>query len=167
MIFVKNMFLKEMVFIFYCSGGKIMQKSPWFRKGLTVGIILLFIGIAVTPHLNLSAVSATSDNEFVKGITQACDNNGPHPGGHFVGILVLLGSCYSAERNLSNITFQGKSILVFGFAYWDEEGTIAMLSPGVGALNATIYTSQFHGVCSAHLICGMILGSWEESDLYG
>ena len=143
------------------------MKIAFYQKEIAFTFSLLLLGVTIVPSINFTVVKASDDNESVVVTTQTCDINGPHVGGHFVGILVLLGSCYSAERNPSNITFQGKSILVFGFAYWDEEGTIAMLSPSVGALNATIYTSQFHGVCSAHLICGMILGSWEENDLYG
>jgi hypothetical protein len=46
------------------------------RKWLTVGIILLFIGVAVAPSINLSVVKASNDNDLVEVTTQACGIQG-------------------------------------------------------------------------------------------
>jgi len=46
------------------------------RKVLVVGIILLFIGVAVAPSINFSAVKASNDNDLVEVTTQACGIRG-------------------------------------------------------------------------------------------
>jgi hypothetical protein len=42
------------------------------KKILALGIILLFIGVAVAPSINLSAVKASADDDLVEVTTQAC-----------------------------------------------------------------------------------------------
>ena len=46
------------------------------RKWLAVGIILLFIGVAVAPSINLTVVKASDDNDLVEVTTQACGIKG-------------------------------------------------------------------------------------------
>ena len=46
------------------------------RKSLAVAVILLFIGIAVAPSINLSVVKASNDNDLVEVTTQACGIQG-------------------------------------------------------------------------------------------
>jgi hypothetical protein len=46
------------------------------RKWLAVGIILLFIGVAVAPSINQSVVTASTDNDLVEVTTQACGIKG-------------------------------------------------------------------------------------------
>ncbi len=46
------------------------------RKMLAVGIILLFVGIAVAPSINQSVVRASTDNDFVEVTSQACGIQG-------------------------------------------------------------------------------------------
>jgi hypothetical protein len=46
------------------------------KKSLAVGVILLFIGVAVAPSINLSVVKASNDNDLVEVTTQACGING-------------------------------------------------------------------------------------------
>lgn len=46
------------------------------RKEIAVGIILLFIGIAVTPSINFNVVKASSEDEFVEVTSQACGIKG-------------------------------------------------------------------------------------------
>jgi hypothetical protein len=56
----KDMFLKGNRVIKYCiCGGKNLQTKPLLKKGLVVGIILLFIGVAVAPSINSSIVKAS------------------------------------------------------------------------------------------------------------
>ena len=43
------------------------------RKWLAVGIILLFIGIAIAPSINLHVVKASCNNDLVEVNTRACD----------------------------------------------------------------------------------------------
>ena len=53
-----------------------MQKKKLLRKGLAVGIILLFIGIAVAPSISINVVKASNDNELIEVTTQACGIKG-------------------------------------------------------------------------------------------
>jgi hypothetical protein len=46
------------------------------KKILVAGAILLFIGVAVAPSINLSVVKASNDNDPVEVTTQACGING-------------------------------------------------------------------------------------------
>jgi hypothetical protein len=46
------------------------------EKILALGIILLFIGVAVAPSINLSVVKASNDNDLVEVTTQACGIKG-------------------------------------------------------------------------------------------
>jgi len=52
-----------------------MEKYPSIRKWLTVGIILLFIGVALAPSINNSIVKASNDNDLVEVTSQACGIN--------------------------------------------------------------------------------------------
>jgi len=49
------------------------------KKILSLGVIILFIGVAIAPSINLKVVKASDDNELVEVTTQACglkgDNN--------------------------------------------------------------------------------------------
>jgi hypothetical protein len=53
-----------------------MQTSPKLRKGLTIGIIFLFIGVAVAPSINNVVVKASNDNDLVEVTSQACGIQG-------------------------------------------------------------------------------------------
>jgi len=46
------------------------------RKCLAIGVILLFIGVAVAPSINLNVVKASQDNDLVEVTTQACGIQG-------------------------------------------------------------------------------------------
>jgi len=46
------------------------------KKILVVGVILLFIGVAIAPSINFNVVKASDDNELVEVITQACSLKG-------------------------------------------------------------------------------------------
>lgn len=46
------------------------------RQWLTVGIILLFIGIAIAPTINFNTVKASTDDDLVEVTTQACGIQG-------------------------------------------------------------------------------------------
>jgi hypothetical protein len=46
------------------------------KKILSVGIILLLMGVAVTPSINTSVVKASQDNDLVEVTTQACGIQG-------------------------------------------------------------------------------------------
>lgn len=46
------------------------------RKGLAVGIILLFISIAVAPSISFTVVKASNDNDLIEVTTQACGIKG-------------------------------------------------------------------------------------------
>jgi hypothetical protein len=46
------------------------------RKCLAVGIILLFIGVAVAPSINFTVVKASNDTDLVEVTTQACGIKG-------------------------------------------------------------------------------------------
>ena len=87
--------------------------------------------------------------------------------GSFQGILFLIGSCHDAQRSAGKITIEGKSLLIGGFAYYEEEETWAFLGPEIGPFHGTIHTSSFIGYISSKFICGFILGSWEEYHFYG
>jgi hypothetical protein len=53
-----------------------MQKKTTINKSLAVGIILLFIGIAVAPSINFTVAKASNDNDLVEVTTQACGIKG-------------------------------------------------------------------------------------------
>jgi len=53
-----------------------MDKKPLIRKCLTVGIILLFISVAIVPSINFTVVKASNDNDLVEVTTQACGIKG-------------------------------------------------------------------------------------------
>jgi hypothetical protein len=46
------------------------------KKLLVVGIIFLFIGVAIVPSINFNIVRASQDNDFVEVTTQACGVDG-------------------------------------------------------------------------------------------
>jgi hypothetical protein len=46
------------------------------RKCLAVGIILLFVVVAVAPSINISVVKASTDNELIEVTTEVCGING-------------------------------------------------------------------------------------------
>jgi len=46
------------------------------KKILVVGIILLFIGVAIAPSINFTVVKASNDNDLVEVTTQACGIKG-------------------------------------------------------------------------------------------
>jgi hypothetical protein len=46
------------------------------KKILAFGIILLFIGVAIAPSINISVVKASNDNDLVEVTTQACGIKG-------------------------------------------------------------------------------------------
>jgi len=48
-----------------------MQTNQILRKGLVVGVILLFIGVAVAPSINFPVVKASTDNDLVEVTSQA------------------------------------------------------------------------------------------------
>ncbi|HVO72984.1 MAG TPA: hypothetical protein VMT35_03110 [Ignavibacteriaceae bacterium] len=49
-----------------------MQTNSLSKKGLAVGIFLLFIGVAVAPSINSTVVKASNDNDLVEVTSQAC-----------------------------------------------------------------------------------------------
>jgi hypothetical protein len=53
-----------------------MDKYPLIRKGLAVGIILLFVGVAIAPNINFNVVKASNGNDFVEVTIQACGIKG-------------------------------------------------------------------------------------------
>lgn len=53
-----------------------MLKYQFVRKCLAVGIILLFIGIAVAPSINFNTVKASTDDDLVEITTEACGIQG-------------------------------------------------------------------------------------------
>jgi len=53
-----------------------MEKYLQLRKGLSVGIILLFIGVAITPSINVNVVKASNDNDPVEITSEACGIKG-------------------------------------------------------------------------------------------
>jgi hypothetical protein len=56
--------------------GEKQMRNTLGRKSLAVGIILLFVGVAVAPSINLSVVRASNDNDLVEVTTQACGIKG-------------------------------------------------------------------------------------------
>jgi hypothetical protein len=53
-----------------------MQKYPLIGKCLAVGMILLFIGVAIAPSINFHVVKASNDNDLFEVTSQACGLNG-------------------------------------------------------------------------------------------
>jgi hypothetical protein len=52
------------------------MRDSWVNKGLVVSVILLLIGLAIAPSINLSVVKASNDNDLVEVTTQVCGING-------------------------------------------------------------------------------------------
>jgi hypothetical protein len=52
------------------------MKDTEVKKGLIVSVILLFIGVAVAPSINLSVVKASQDKDLLEVTTQACGIQG-------------------------------------------------------------------------------------------
>ena len=46
------------------------------KKGLAVAVILLFIGVAIAPSININVVKASNNNDLVEVATQACGIKG-------------------------------------------------------------------------------------------
>ena len=46
------------------------------KKILVIGVIFLFLGVAVAPSINFNVVKASDDNDFVEVTTQACGIKG-------------------------------------------------------------------------------------------
>ena len=63
-------------YYFIDLGRNYMQINNLLRKCLAVGIILLFVGVAVTPSINFNVVKASNDNDLVEVTTQACGIKG-------------------------------------------------------------------------------------------
>jgi hypothetical protein len=57
-----------------------MQTNTLLRKGLAVGIILLFICVAIAPSINFHVVKASDDNDLVEVTSQACGIQGTQGG---------------------------------------------------------------------------------------
>jgi len=53
-----------------------VDKKPLIVKGLAIGIILLFIGVAIAPSINFNVVKASDDDDLVEVTTQACGIKG-------------------------------------------------------------------------------------------
>jgi len=53
-----------------------MEKYPLIGKGLTVGIIFLFVFVAVEPSINFTVVKASNDNELIEVTSEACGIKG-------------------------------------------------------------------------------------------
>ena len=70
------MFLKETCVIKIVSGWKDMQTNHLLKKGLAVGIIFLFIGVAAAPSINSTVVKASDDNDLMEVTSQACGVQG-------------------------------------------------------------------------------------------
>jgi hypothetical protein len=49
------------------------------RKGLAVGIIFLFLGIAVAPSANLQKAKASNENDFIRVTAEGCGTHGYGP----------------------------------------------------------------------------------------
>jgi len=45
-------------------------------RWVSVGVILIFIGVAVAPSININVVKATNDNDLIEVTSQACGING-------------------------------------------------------------------------------------------
>ncbi|MBE3093873.1 MAG: hypothetical protein IMZ52_02495 [Actinobacteria bacterium] len=52
------------------------MKNNWVKKSLVVSVILLFLGVAVAPSINVNVVKASDDNDLVEVTTQACGIKG-------------------------------------------------------------------------------------------
>jgi len=53
-----------------------MDRNPLIRKGLALGIILLFVGVAFAPSINFNIVKASQDDDLVEVTTQVCGIKG-------------------------------------------------------------------------------------------
>lgn len=53
-----------------------MGRNPITMKGLTVGIILFFIGVAIAPSINTNVVKASHEDQFITVTTHACGIEG-------------------------------------------------------------------------------------------
>jgi hypothetical protein len=72
----EDMFLKGNIFNYCIHGGKNMHTTSLLKKGLAVGIIFLFIGIAVAPSISSTVVKASNDNNLIEVTSQACGIKG-------------------------------------------------------------------------------------------
>jgi hypothetical protein len=53
-----------------------MDKLSLLRKGLAVGIVLLFVGVTVAPGINFSVVKASGEDNLMEVTTQICGIKG-------------------------------------------------------------------------------------------
>ena len=56
--------------------GAIMMKNKFIKKSLSIGIIILLIGIAVAPTINANVSRISVDSELVEFTTEVCGLNG-------------------------------------------------------------------------------------------
>ncbi|MCJ7697209.1 MAG: hypothetical protein MUO73_02640 [Thermoplasmata archaeon] len=110
-----------------------MQKYSLLRKGLAVGIILLFIGVAIAPSINFNVVKASNDNDLVEVTTQACGLPGLKP--QTVKLTKQQASEVenlfdSIKTRLDNATSRGETISIFNDAVveLDKYGLLGDLS---------------------------------------
>ncbi len=52
-----------------------MNNILW-KKSFTIGLSILFIGVAVAPSINQNVVTASQDDDLVEVTTQACGIKG-------------------------------------------------------------------------------------------
>jgi len=53
-----------------------MNRAPLVRKYLSIGIILLFVGVTIAPTINFNVVKASQEDDLVEVTTQACGIKG-------------------------------------------------------------------------------------------
>ena len=53
-----------------------VNEDTLIKKEVVIAVILIFIGVAVAPSINLRVVKASDINDFVEITTQACGIKG-------------------------------------------------------------------------------------------
>lgn len=49
-----------------------MMKNLWLKKGLTAGIIILFLGLAIAPSTNANVISCSAESDLIEITTEIC-----------------------------------------------------------------------------------------------
>jgi hypothetical protein len=120
-----------------------MDKNPLIRKGLTVGIILLFVGTCVIPSSaqNIEKPPLTTSISIHK--------------------IFFLGTLVNYSINETDLYLKSHNLRVFTFDYERVFGFLRLSGFSYYHYKAIIFAEEagkidFHGILRPHFICGML-----------
>lgn len=101
-----------------------MRKNHLIEKGLVIGIIFLFVSVAITPSININVVKASIDHGLIEMTTEVCGIKGfgPHT------VMLTKQQYDEVEHLMENIKERLRMET-------NKEETIAIIKDAVSTLN--------------------------------